>query len=102
VKRHDTEVSGRVVEYAQLQEVAQRERIVGDRLLRDDDAVVRRVQPSEHLARRPAEEVGVAQARAAGERRRVDAEDVLQVGPDVRVRMVDGRNAGDPRDRRDP
>ena len=37
-----------------------------------------------------AEEVGVAQGRPARERRRVDAEGVLQVGADVGVGVVDG------------
>ena len=83
-----------VVEHAQPQQIAEAERVVADRLLRDEDAVAGRAQPGEHLRGAAAEEVGVPQRRAAVERRRVDAEGVLQVGTDVRVGVVDGRDAG--------
>src|SRR2546423_10203764 len=44
----------------------------------------------------PADEVRVAEARAARDRARVDAEGVLEVGADVRVRVVHAARAGDP------
>ena len=78
------------------------QRVVGDRLLRDEDAVGRRAQPRERLRGAAAEEVRVAQARRPRERRGVDAEGVLEVGPDVRVGVVDGGDAGDAADARDP
>ena len=93
VEGRDAETAGRVVENAQAQQVAEVERVVGDRLPRDEDAVRVGTEPVEHLGGAAAEEVRVAQARAARERRRVDAERVLEVGPDVCVGVVDGGDA---------
>ena len=92
----------RVVEHAQPEQVAESQRVVGDRLLRDEDPVGRRAQPVEHLGGAAAEEVGVAQRRAAGERARVDPERVLEVRADVGVRVVDGGDARDAGQRGDP
>ena len=99
MERDDLEAARAVVEHAQPEQVAELQRVVGDRLLRDEHAVGRRAEPREHLSCAAAEEVGVAQGRALRERRGVDAEGVLQVGADVRVGVVDRRHAGHARQR---
>ena len=95
MERHDLEAAAAVVEHAQAQQIAEAERVVGDRLLGDEDPVRPRAQPREHLAGAAAEEVRVTQARSSRDRARVDAEGVLQVGPHVSVGVVDRRGAGD-------
>ena len=45
VERDDVEVAGAVVEYPQAQEIAEVQRVVGDRLLGDEDPVRPRLQP---------------------------------------------------------
>ena len=94
VEGDDAEAAAPVVEDAQPQQVSPPKRVVGDRLLRDQDPVGGRTQPVEHLRGATAEEVRVPQRRSACERRRIDAEGVLQVGADVRIGVVDGRDAG--------
>src|SRR5439155_9748829 len=89
VEGDDAEAAARPVEDAELQEVAGSERVVADRLPRDEDSVRSRAQPIEDLRSTSAEEVGVAQGRPPRERGRVDAERVLKVRPDVRIRVVD-------------
>src|SRR5207245_1848575 len=64
VERRDPEVAGRAVEHAQLEQVADPQRVVGDRLLGDEDPVRGRAQSGEDAVLRVAEEVRVAKARA--------------------------------------
>ena len=75
------------------------QRVVGDRLLGDEDAVA----ASRAAARASARRCRRGSRSRAGvvprvERRRVDAEGVLEVGADVGVGVVDGGDAGDARD----
>ena len=103
MERNDPEATGALVEHAESEQIVQLERVVGDGLLGDDHAVLRRAKPREHLRSGAAREVRVAQARSVGERRRVDAEDVLEVRADVGVRVIDAGhpgNAGHPGDPR--
>src|SRR5207253_9007563 len=57
VEGNDVEAAARAVEHAQLQEIAGRERVVADRLARDEEPVRSRAEPREGLARGRAYEV---------------------------------------------
>src|SRR4029077_406454 len=85
VERRDTEAAGGVVEHPQTQQIAEIEAVVGNRLARDENAVLSCSQPVEHLPCAAAEEVRVAQTGSARQRRRVDAERVLESRSDIRV-----------------
>ena len=62
VERDDVEAAGAVVEHAQAQQVAEVQRVVADRLLRDEDPVGRARAAAPCMSgRAAAEEVGVAQ-----------------------------------------
>src|SRR5205807_315169 len=49
VEGDDVEAPTAVVEHAQAQQVAKVQRVVGDRLLGDEDPIVTGVEPSDHL-----------------------------------------------------
>ena len=95
VKRHHLEAAAGAIEGPQLEQIAEPKRVVADRLPRDEHAVRCRAQPGKDSRRTAADEVGVSQARPARERPGVDPEDVLQIGPDVGVAVIEG---GRPRD----
>src|SRR5262249_34467863 len=90
VEGRNAETTVRTVEHAQAEEIVEVERVVGDRLAGDEDAVPRRAQTIEDVGGTAAEKVRVAQARTVPQSGGVDPEGVLQVGPDVGVRVIDG------------
>ena len=102
VEGDDAEAAAAVVEDPQPQQVARLQRVVGDRLFGDEDAVGACSQPGQHRLRPAADEVGVAQGRRRADRAGFDPEGVLEVGTDVGIGVVDGRGRGDARDARDP
>ena len=97
VERDDSEAASRAVERPQLEQITDGERVIADRLLRDEDAVAHPAQALEDVCGGVADEVRVAQARSLRERCGIDPEGVLQVGTDVRVGVIDRRDAGDAR-----
>ena len=84
------------------QQIAELERVVRDRLLRHDHAVWRRAKTRDGLRGTTADEVRVSQRRRSCDRFCVDAEDVLQVGTDIRIAVVDRCRGCYTRHRSDP
>ena len=97
VEVDDVEATGGAVEHAQVEQIAEVQLVVGDRLLGDEDRVGARAQTRERRRRGPAEEVRVPERRTARDRVRVDPERVLEVGADVRVRVIDRGRPADAR-----
>jgi len=101
VEGNNVEAAGAMVERPQLEEVADPEGVVRDRLLRDEDCIAPHAEPPQHLGGAAADEIRVTKTRSVEERRRIDPERVLQVRPDVRVCVIErgrSRHAGDTSD----
>ena len=94
VEGRDPEAACRVVEDPQTQQISRPERVVADRLLRDEDAFRVVAEPVEACGGGAAEEVRIAQGRRVPEGDGIDPEGVLQVGTDIRIRVLDRRDAG--------
>ena len=86
-----------MVEDSQLEEVAEIERVVGDRLLRDEHGIGPASKSRELNAVGPPRKYE-SLGSSLSDRARVDPEHVLEIGADVGVCVVDAARGGDTRD----